>query len=98
MKVQNESREMGSRNSQLAKLQGDNTASFCRRISEWSRNYRVTKQHLNLRWNFLDPSTFPEICFGQSPKRLDGGLWFEQMRVCGLSTCTGRLLDGATGS
>ena len=49
----------------VAKLQGDKTASFCRK-DERMRSYRVTNQHPNLPWNFmthgfLDPSAFPDF-------------------------------------
>ena len=47
----------------VAKLQGDETASFCREMS--GREVQGDNQHPNLPWNFsthgfLDPSTFPE--------------------------------------
>ena len=48
----------------VAKLQGDKTASFCRKISG-RESYRVTNQHPSLPWNFmthafLHPSASPE--------------------------------------
>ena len=48
----------------VAKLQGNETASFCRE-NEWSRSYKEINQPPNLPWNFithgiLDPSVLPE--------------------------------------
>ena len=62
IETQNGSCQMGGR-----EVTGRYKLLLSARKNEWSRSYRVTKQHPSLPWNFmthgfLDPFAFPDLC------------------------------------